>query len=212
MGGGKMQDLLSQLLRPKGNPKKSQRPQPWRYYPRQKTQSPVTVPYQLFGYGTLEPTQDKAIHYGRLRPFLGRSDPVLSTGALRRKMLSQDLGEAERRTIEKDLWAALFSLPPTHVLRVGWISRSTNLRHDTLYLALNFDVPGWSKNGLAKSCVGYMLDCMVVCEDTALLLPTNAPIHNKVTHQIRTGDYFAAMLWLAHLFYHYKFLTCEDCR
>lgn len=175
----------------------------------QKTHPPIIVSYQVHGHGTLASTADRGIHYTRLRPFIGRSDPVLPGIVPHRRTLASDLATGERREIERALWENLFRYPPTHVLRLGWVSRATGAAHDILYLPLNFNCPGFSSKGLAKDCGLYLVDCLQRCSDRPLLLPTSKIIYNPITGTNRTGIHFAAMFWLAQVFYHYKDLTVE---
>lgn len=185
-------------------------PEPFRLYRGRKTEPPIVVPYLIFANGTLQPTVKQAVHYIKLRPFVGRNDSVLRHLTPDRKVLVRDLVEAERREIEQALWQNLFAYPPTHVLHFGWRSRLTGNIYRITYLPLNFFRPGFSLNGLAKSSVAYLAEWVQRCDDAALLRPTQKLIYNPITETKRSGTHFAAMFWLGQLFYYLKEETIES--
>lgn len=135
------------------------------------------APYLVRGYGTLAPTRKAALHYLRVRPYLGSTDPVLSNGVPDRGKVLQRILEDERRQENKALWRALLTPPFTHVVRLGWISRLTGQRFDILYLPLSFRFPNLSAPSLAEECGFFLADRLTRQETVFTLCPQNHSLH-----------------------------------
>lgn len=174
-------------------------PQPFKLYKAQHTKPPIVVPYTYFGHGYIASVRDRATHYFRMRPFLGRSDPSLLYGGLQvRNRIARTIFENERREIERQLWTYLFAAPPTHVLRLGWKSLITNYCHDILYIPLSFRYPNYSDRSLAREWGQYTYEYLLKTESRALLCPASRSLLE------------VQLAWLTIPFVHHYWLLVEE--
>jgi hypothetical protein len=169
---------------------RSPAPQPFQFRNDHYTSNP-RLPYTLFGYGTFKATENTAIHYFRLRPYLGSRDPVLFRGAPSRERIARTVLASERREVDREIWSSLLLQPPTHVLRIGWISLRTRQSYDILYIPINFLWIGYSAEGVAKDCGKYLI-ALLERGDPKTLCPG------------KKGAWQTDLFWLANVFWRFR--------
>lgn len=108
--------------------------------------------YLLFGWGSLLFSEGRGSHYFRLRKFTGGTDPCLPGGMQAREKLANFFLDSRETLRETDIkvWRSLLTGYPTHVIRFGW-KTPLGSHYDIIYLPLNFGLPGYYADGLAKS-------------------------------------------------------------
>lgn len=155
------------------------------------------VAYAIFGYGTLPLPKNVAIHYFRLRPFLGARDPVLAEGVPDRGRLARSIISSEKDPISRGLLENLFSPYPTHVLRLGWKHKKTGQTVDLLYIALCFRHSNHSTMGLAQACGDRLVEQLQQEAYFSVLCPP--------PDKLRA----AQMFWVAVLFIRFRWLVSD---
>lgn len=156
-----------------------------------------TPNYNYYAVGKLWKTRKAAVHYFAIRPFRGVRDPVLQEGlALRAKLLPLLL-QAERKDINRKLVQSLFTLPPSHVLRLGWRSIKTGTDHDILFIPLRFSYQGFAADKLAWECAIDLSERLSNTEFVGLLCPDQQSLRK------------AQVVWLSFLFFRFRGVTVD---
>lgn len=158
---------------------------------------PKPKTYIYYANGKLWRTRRAAIHYFAIRSFQGVGDPVLQDGLELRSKLLPLLLQAERKEVNKKLVDSLFTLPPTHVIRLGWRSIKTGLDHDILFLPVRFSYSGLSADRLAWECAIDLAERLSNTEFVPLLCPSQQSLRK------------AQMVWLSFLFFRFRGVTVD---
>lgn len=168
---------------------------PIQTYPDRYTEQP-RLPYTVFAYGTLPASEKIALHYIRIRPYMGGGDPVIRGGIPERQRLLQAILASTLAPENKQHWRALLGDPPTHVLRFGYVWKRTGRAVDVAYIKLNLFSPGHSSEAIARECAKYLIEQLKRENLLRLLCPTADRM--KVAQIYWVSMLFLRWRWLTH--------------
>lgn len=155
-------------------------------------------PFIYAAYGTLYPTQRICSHYLNAERLLDRLS-VASVNPIGRT-ITQAILTAERRDRDKALLEKFVSKPYTHTLVLGYKLRD-NSRHEMLRASLNFAIPGWDTNAVARECCESLFG---ILKDVELSLEPSTEL-KRIT--LTSTKVKRRIWWLSMCWIHYRYLA-----
>lgn len=162
--------------------------------------TPPRKPYVYVATGKLFATG--AIHYLRIRPYYGDSDPIQGVISDSREFI-QTLLESERREDNRQLWSQLcLATTPTHVIHIGYVNESRTHNWDLLYLAVHLHGhPLHYASTIALEIGDFLL---------GFLQAEAEEITQRGMLVVKPGSAASQVFWLTLLFVKYRALMFGD--